>query len=147
MELVQAGKGLLINDTYNANPQSMKSALEVLALYKDQGPIVAVLGDMLEMGPEGPRYHEEVGAYAGRLGIESLFTFGSIAYHYGLGASKTGMNREQIQHFEDSNELVSALLPILRRRGTVLFKGSRGMKMDQMIKEIKELLNNDPMDL
>lgn len=139
MELIPAGKGLLIDDTYNANPHSMKSALQVLALYKDQGPVVAVLGDMLEMGPEGPMYHEVVGEYAAQLGVDALFTCGKAALHYGIGAKKAGLKQDQMQHYEDQKALERSLIPYLEQKGTVLLKGSRGMKMDQWISEIKEL--------
>src|SRR5207244_8402345 len=75
------GGGLLINDSYNANPASMRAALEHLA--EHEGRKVAVLGEMAELGPTAPEYHREVGELAESLGIDVVLAVGELARGYG----------------------------------------------------------------
>jgi UDP-N-acetylmuramyl pentapeptide synthase len=77
------GGGLLLNDCYNANPVSMRAALENLTARAEGRRRVAVLGDMRELGPEGPAYHEEIGALLRELGIEHVIAVGELARAYG----------------------------------------------------------------
>lgn len=139
MEIVSLGTCSIINDTYNANPQSMKSALDVLALYKEKAQTVAILGDMLEMGIESPEYHMEIGAYAASLGVDYLFAFGESAKHYIVGALPGFTHKNRVRHFVDQEELVRALLPLLKQDTVFLVKGSRGMKMEKIVKAMKEI--------
>jgi UDP-N-acetylmuramoyl-tripeptide--D-alanyl-D-alanine ligase len=77
------GGGLLLNDCYNANPVSMRAALENLTERAAGRRRVAVLGDMRELGPEGPAYHEEIGRRLGELGVERVISVGELARAYG----------------------------------------------------------------
>jgi UDP-N-acetylmuramoyl-tripeptide--D-alanyl-D-alanine ligase len=77
------GGGLLINDAYNANPASMRAALEHLVERAAGRHTVAVLGEMAELGAEAPRYHEEVGAFARGLGVDVIVGVGELARRYG----------------------------------------------------------------
>jgi UDP-N-acetylmuramoyl-tripeptide--D-alanyl-D-alanine ligase len=77
------GGGLLLNDCYNANPVSMRAALENLTARAGGRRRVAVLGDMRELGPEGPAYHDEIGALVRELGIEHVIAVGELARAYG----------------------------------------------------------------
>src|SRR5205085_10070682 len=81
------GDGLLINDCYNANPVSMRAALRLLADRAGGRRRVAILGDMAELGPDGPRYHREVGAAAAELGVDVLVAIGPPARGYLEGAA------------------------------------------------------------
>jgi UDP-N-acetylmuramoyl-tripeptide--D-alanyl-D-alanine ligase len=112
------GDVTIINDCYNANPMSMRAALDDLAAAAP-GRRVAVLGDMLELGPDEIRFHEEIGAYARERGVELLVTVGPRAAHMGG------------DHAVDTAADAAALLPGLLRPGdTVLVKGSRGVGLE-----------------
>jgi UDP-N-acetylmuramoyl-tripeptide--D-alanyl-D-alanine ligase len=118
-----AGRTLtLVDDTYNANPDSVRAAVDVLA--ELPGPRLLVLGDMGEVGNQGPAFHAEVGAYARERGIEQLFT---------LGEQAAGMNG---RHFADVDALNAAVAEALARSESVLVKGSRFMKMERVVEAI-----------
>jgi len=114
------GGATLIDDTYNANPDSVRAAIDVLA--SCQGPTVLVLGDMGEVGTQGPEFHREVGAYARARGIASLLALGEAtreAVHaFGPGA----------RHFERLEELIANV-----SGKSILVKGSRFMKMERVV--------------
>lgn len=112
------GGVVVVNDCYNANPMSMRAALDDLGL-SASGRRVAVLGDMLELGPQEQRLHEEIGDHARASGVEVLVTVGPRARHMG-GA-----------HHVDTAQEAAALLPDLLQPGdTVLVKGSRGVGLE-----------------
>ncbi|QSX08923.1 UDP-N-acetylmuramoyl-tripeptide--D-alanyl-D-alanine ligase [Alkalibacter rhizosphaerae] len=138
MEIQTMGSRILIDDSYNANPQSMESALDVLALYKGPAPTIAILGDMLEMGPEGPDYHRKVGAYLADQGIDYLFAYGQAALYYVEGALTLGLKSDHAKYFSTRDDLLKSLLPFWRQAGVFLVKGSRGMKLDEVVKIMKE---------
>ncbi|MFZ6843971.1 UDP-N-acetylmuramoyl-tripeptide--D-alanyl-D-alanine ligase [Undibacterium sp. RuTC16W] len=115
----------IIDDTYNANPDSVRAAIDVLAPATQSS--VLVLGDMGEVGDDGVAFHEEIGHYAHERGIAQLLTLGELAQHtaqaYGAGA----------QHFSDVAELCSALDVAIDSNSTILIKGSRFMKMERVV--------------
>jgi UDP-N-acetylmuramoyl-tripeptide--D-alanyl-D-alanine ligase len=113
----------LVDDTYNANPDSVRAAIDVLAALP--GPRWLVLGDMGEVGEKGPEFHREVGAYARERGIESLWTVGQLCTH--ASAAFHGA-----RHFEDVAMLVAALT-MAPACASVVVKGSRFMKMEQVV--------------
>ncbi len=119
---------LVIDDTYNANPDSVRAAIDVLA--QAAAPRILVLGDMGEVGNDGRQYHEEVGAYAQANGIEHVLTLGDLARHtasaFGAGA----------QHYENLETLNRALAAIFNAHATVLVKGSRFMKMERVVQHL-----------
>ncbi len=119
----------LIDDTYNANPDSMRAAIEVLA--ELPGPRLLVMGDMGEVGDQGPQFHDEAGQHARALGIEKLFTLGPQSQR---AASAFG----QGCHFNDMAELAAAVVAELPQSGSVLVKGSRFMKMERVVQAITE---------
>ncbi|NDP59654.1 MAG: UDP-N-acetylmuramoyl-tripeptide--D-alanyl-D-alanine ligase [Oxalobacteraceae bacterium] len=118
----------VIDDTYNANPDSVRAAIEVLA--QAPSPRVLVLGDMGEVGNDGRQYHEEVGAYARGRGIQHLFTLGQLAQHSG---SAFGAHA---RHFNDIEALQLALDAIATPDSTVLVKGSRFMQMERVVRHL-----------
>jgi UDP-N-acetylmuramyl pentapeptide synthase len=126
-ERVRLAEGIvLIDDCYNANPMSMRCALDDLARTA-AGRRVAVLGDMLELGPEEGRFHREIGAYAGARGVEVLVTVGPLAA--GMGATFEG----GALHSVPDAGVAAKLLPGLLARGdTVLVKGSRGVGLERV---------------
>lgn len=121
----QAASGAtVIDDTYNANPDSMRAAIDVLAAYP--APRILVVGDMGEVGAQGKEFHEEIGAYAHTRGIDTVLATGELARH--LAASGA-------QHYEQFDELLAALDKKLGSNtdATVLVKGSRFMKMERVV--------------
>ncbi|MBD8633039.1 UDP-N-acetylmuramoyl-tripeptide--D-alanyl-D-alanine ligase [Oxalobacteraceae sp. CFBP 8755] len=119
-----AGGATVIDDTYNANPDSMRAAIDVLAAYP--APRILVVGDMGEVGAQGKEFHEEIGAYAHTRGIDTVLATGELARH--LAASGA-------QHYEQFDELLAALDKKLGSNtdATVLVKGSRFMKMERVV--------------
>jgi UDP-N-acetylmuramoyl-tripeptide--D-alanyl-D-alanine ligase len=120
-----ANGALVIDDTYNANPDSVRAAIDVLA--QAASPRLLVLGDMGEVGDQGPEFHQEVGAYAAARGIERMLTLGKLARHasvaFGPGA----------EHFDDIQDLNAAAQTALVPGTTTLVKGSRFMKMERVV--------------
>ena len=128
--LTRGGRSVtLIDDSYNANPDSVRAAIDVLATLC--APRALLLGDMGEVGQRGPEFHAEVGVYARERGVEYLWCAGSLCAHaaqaFGSGA----------RHFTDAPAMVAALgeLPTV---GAVLVKGSRFMKMERVVAALQE---------
>ena len=119
----------LVDDSYNANPDSVRAAIEVLATLA--GPRLLVLGDMGEVGDQGPAFHAEAGALARSLGVDALFTLGELSQ---AAASSFGGGR----HFGDMASLQQAVLAQLEQVGSVLVKGSRFMKMERVVAAMAE---------
>jgi UDP-N-acetylmuramoyl-tripeptide--D-alanyl-D-alanine ligase len=120
-----ANGALVIDDTYNANPDSVRAAIDVLA--QAQAPRVLVLGDMGEVGNEGPKFHQEVGAYAASRGIEHLLTLGDLATHSAAAFGARGV------HYKDIQDINQAAEALVTPSTTVLVKGSRFMKMERVV--------------
>ncbi|WP_420996493.1 UDP-N-acetylmuramoyl-tripeptide--D-alanyl-D-alanine ligase [Cupriavidus sp. 30B13] len=124
---------LVIDDTYNANPDSVRAAIDVLAGFA--APRLLVLGDMGEVGDQGPAFHAEIGAYAAARGIEALWGTGTAMADAvrAFGARGSG----QARHFDSAEALAGALAQdedgIVARAGAVLVKGSRFMRMERMV--------------
>ncbi len=131
----------VIEDCYNASPESMEAALRVLHTLsgeKNSGKSVAVLGDMKELGTYAPRLHKRVGRFLGELGIERLVTVGEEANDIAAGAVIGGMPAEHILKFSDTaNEDIPAIADALRSLlvpgDTVLFKASRAMALERIV--------------
>lgn len=121
---------VVIDDTYNANPASMKAAIDVLA--GREGEKLLVLGDMGELGDNAAAMHAEIGAYAKQAGVNSLYVLGELSHEmvkaFGLGA----------QHFDTPDALVWSLANRMNDFSTVLVKGSRFMQMERVVNLIVE---------
>ena len=120
----------IIDDSYNANPDSVRAAIDVLA--QAGAPRLLVLGDMGEVGTQGRQFHEEIAAYAVASGIERVLVTGELTRHM-VGAHGVG-----VQHFEQLDELLAALDTALGSKSdaTVLVKGSRFMKMERVVRHL-----------
>jgi UDP-N-acetylmuramoyl-tripeptide--D-alanyl-D-alanine ligase len=124
---------LLIDDCYNANPSSTKAALMTLKqLVQGKGRAIAVLGDMLELGPTELDLHRDVGRFAAGNGLSLLVCFGKRARALGEGAQEAGLAKECIEYAEDPQEAVRLVQSRARPEDVVLVKGSRGMKMERI---------------
>ncbi len=115
----------VLDDTYNANPDSMRAAIDVLAAAPR--PRVLVMGDMGEVGTQGPAYHREIGAYARERGIDRLYALGDMAAE---AATAFGADAA---HFADAEALCTALVPEAGPGVTILVKGSRFMRMERVV--------------
>ena len=129
MELVRRADGLtVVNDAYNANPDSMRAALHSLhGLRRPGGRLVAVLGDMLELGDTAEQAHREIGALAATLGVDDLVATGGFAAAVASGFADAGGRRH---HQGDKDEIVRHLRATLAPRDVVLVKASRGLALE-----------------
>ena len=126
--LRQRGRAItLVDDSYNANPDSVRAIIDVLA--ELPGPRLLVLGDMGEVGEQGPAFHAEVGAYARERGVERLLAHGPLAIH---AAMAFGGGR----HFADIEALTDAVRTNLAQCASIAVKGSRFMRMERVVEAL-----------
>ncbi len=126
--LRQRGRAItLVDDSYNANPDSVRAIIDVLA--ELPGPRLLVLGDMGEVGERGPAFHAEVGAYARERGVDRLLAHGPLAIH---AAMAFGGGR----HFEDIQALTEAVRTNLAQCASIAVKGSRFMRMERVVEAL-----------
>lgn len=123
----------LIDDSYNSNPDSVKAALENMRSYKIKGRKFIVLGDMLELGSKSRTEHIESGKLVKKHKFENLYTYGNESYYTYSGAKGVKNNF----HFKDKKVLAYMLKSNLKKGDLVLVKGSRGMKMEEIIDFLK----------
>lgn len=128
----------VIEDCYNASPESMKASLRVLTEQgKSRGSrTVAILGDMLELGDYAEQLHKEVGAFLAQNGVDVLFTFGARAMMIAVGALENGFPEDRIYIFRDPDDvdgIGQALHREVRSGDVLLFKASRAMELERLI--------------
>lgn len=123
----------IINDCYNANPVSMKAAINLLADLGVGQRTIAVLGDMLELGPASLQMHREVGAYVAQCGITLLIACGDLGKELAQGARKAGMPSDRIHDLADPIDAAGKLRSLAGAGDVVLLKASRGMQMERVI--------------
>ncbi|NTW72189.1 MAG: UDP-N-acetylmuramoyl-tripeptide--D-alanyl-D-alanine ligase [Eubacteriaceae bacterium] len=134
MDIKYIRDNVIINDSYNANPHSMKSALSVLRDYREPGVmLVAALGDMFEIGEEAEKYHREVGKFAAENDIDRLITVGEMSIYYNKGAEDSGFDQRYSLHFNSKDELQDYLDNHIKSKYVILIKGSRGMRMEEVV--------------
>jgi len=136
LEISEAGGLTVINDAYNASPASVGAALQVLTGTAGGRRRVAVLGNMLELGPRSTGGHREVGETAAKLGVDYLVAVGDLAAGIAGGALSAGLPAERIFHCEDNEGAAKVLGGLLLEGDVVLVKGSRGMKMEQIVQRL-----------
>ncbi|HBC73951.1 MAG: hypothetical protein A2008_05510 [Candidatus Wallbacteria bacterium GWC2_49_35] len=139
MELIKLSGGVtVLNDCYNANPLSMKSALETVSEFKAfSGRRVAILGDMLELGNWSVRAHSDMGRLAAKCGVELLVTVGEKSKYTMQAAIEAGFAPERALHFSDSAEAAGRVRQIVKTGDFVLIKGSRGMKLEVVLNALQ----------
>lgn len=135
LHIISARGMKIIDDTYNASPDSMRVALDVLAGIKSLRKI-AILGDMFELGEEEEKYHREVGDYASQKGIDVIISVGKNAEQISIAAKESGT---QAFHFESKDMLINVMSQWVRKGDAILIKGSRGMAMDEIAKQLMEI--------
>ena len=126
----------VINDTYNASPDSVRAALDVLR-DRNAARRVAILADMFELGDESDDYHRKIGRYASENGVDVLVAIGERAKSIAEGASEK-MAEERIFHFDQSEQFTEKAHEIIRKGDAVLVKGSHGMAMHKVADYLTE---------
>lgn len=129
-----------IEDCYNASPDSMKAALTTLSNTEGNRKI-AVLADMLELGEYSKQAHMSVGEMVVENKIDYLFAYGEMARCIVDTAKEKGM--KNAFHFESKNELCEKLIPLIQKGDTIVFKASRGMKLEDVINKVYEVKKDD----
>lgn len=127
----------VIDDTYNANPSSMDAALGMLVELAHGGRMIAVLGDMFELGDQSDSAHRRLGRHAAKLGIDRLYLLGEKAPLVASGATEEKMPEEKIKIMHSHQEIVGTLRDGAHRGDVILVKGSRGMRMERIVKGLK----------
>jgi len=125
----------IIDDTYNANPTSMRAAIDSLKQISKGNKQYFVCGDMYELGPDGDQYHKDMGAYAAKSGLNGIFVTGNFASSVIHGAVDSGYDKNSI-YTGSHSDIAQMLLKLLKPGDWVLVKGSRAMKMEQIIEMI-----------
>ncbi len=127
----------VISDCYNAGPDSMRAALDLLGENKCRGRKIAALGDMLELGEHSDGAHYEIGSIAASR-ADMIFTAGNWSQSVARGALENGFDKEKVRAYKTVPELADELKDELREGDVLLIKGSRGMRMEQILEVISE---------
>jgi UDP-N-acetylmuramoyl-tripeptide--D-alanyl-D-alanine ligase len=137
MDIFQTANGIhIIDDTYNANPESMKAAIETLRTLRRNNRSLFVAGDMLELGDQSEALHKQVGAWAAAANIDKLLVTGEFASAVAAGATNAKMKPADI--FSGTrDEIIDALKQSLKSGDWILIKGSRGARMETVVKALK----------
>lgn len=129
----------IIDDSYNASPDSMKSAVNVLKS-TECGRKIVVMADMLELGENSAKAHYEIGRYIAIEGIDTLITIGSESKNAADGAKS--LNQDiNVAHCDNNDEAYEILKKIIKENDKILVKGSRGMHTEEIVKKLKEYLD------
>jgi UDP-N-acetylmuramoyl-tripeptide--D-alanyl-D-alanine ligase len=137
MEVKKIGNIKIINDTYNSNPSSMKQAIEALKDMTAEGRKILIAGDMLELGNLSGRFHHLVGRQAAESGIDLIVAVGKLAEHIVRGAQEAGMSEKKLKMCNLTKEVCETISNLIRKGDTILVKGSRAMKMEQIVEELE----------
>ena len=126
----------VLDDTYNANPQSVRNALETLERVKARGRSIAVLGDMGELGDEAASAHREIGRVTAQTETDLLFVIGGHAGEVARAAIEYGMPKENVSVCEQHSEIAQEISSLARVDDWILVKGSRSMKMERIVQHL-----------
>lgn len=138
-ERVQLANGVrVVNDSYNANPESMRAAFRTVGAAKRSGRFIAALGDMLELGEQSSELHRKVGEGAVELGVNELYVVGDFAGELAAGAESAGLAESSIHICEDSEQLCRLVEEEIKAGDVLLVKGSRGMRMERLVEHLKQ---------
>jgi UDP-N-acetylmuramoyl-tripeptide--D-alanyl-D-alanine ligase len=133
-----AGGVTLVDDCYNSNPRALRGVLEVIGRENRTARRIAVLGEMLELGPQSRALHEMCGRVAAAAGLHHLITVGEDAARaLGESAVAAGMDRGRVLHVAASHEAADRVMTVVRPGDLVLVKGSRGIRTDVVVDRLK----------
>jgi len=145
MEVIRLANGaFLVDDTYNANPDSLCAALATLAARRGAGAGIVVLGDMLELGEMAERFHRESGAAVAAIGAAALFLRGHWAGAVAAGAIAAGMEADRIHSLARPEDILPYLRYRVREGDWILVKGSRGASMEEITMAIRRAVGTAP---
>ncbi len=142
METINLGGVQIINDAYNANPVSMQASLSALSSITTGNHKIAVLGDMLELGPQSIKFHTQIGEKAAGLNIDHLFLIGDFSSFVRKGAVSGGMNSKNITVCDNLKNIADILKNKMVDGDSILLKGSRKMEMEKIIELLKPKLSD-----
>jgi len=128
--------GMLLDDSYNSNPLSARSALDAFSVLKGQGRKIAILGDMLELGEDAQALHQALGERVAQV-ADVLVAVGKHGEHLERGALKGGLRKEQIFKVADVTEAIELMKNCRHTDDRLLVKGSRGVQLDRLVQELK----------
>lgn len=137
LEIKKINETIIINDSYNANPDSMKASLSLLSKIKPSYKKIAVLGDMFELGSQSKKLHQEIGSFINELKIDEVYTVGKLSENI----YKSLNGRVPVKkHFKEKPFLLKTIKKSDFKRSVILIKGSRGMKMEEIFSALEEKL-------
>ena len=137
MEILKLKNGaFLIDDAYNANPASVSAALKTLKNLRGKHGSTVILGDMLELGVWAEEMHEGIGSLMADTGVDTIFLRGKLVRMVAKGAIKKGLKNDRIFFHETTEDIVAHLKSYLKKGDWMLVKGSRKMKMGEVVEEI-----------
>lgn len=139
MNVIDAQGFRIVDDCYNANPSSVRSALSILAGMACEGRRIAILGDMLELGDASAELHRGIGAWAGETDVDLLWCIGPLARDIAAGARDKGLSARRVRHFADKAALEAALEAEVAEGDIVLVKASHGMRLDTLVDRLKKI--------
>ena len=138
LEVVELPQGWkVLNDAYNASPTSMIATLRTFAEMADPAGKIAVLGDMLELGAYEQEGHRHVGRIAAQIGLKALITVGELGRTLASAAGEAGFAKERLFSCRNAQEAAATVRLQASRGDWILLKGSRGMRMEQVLNELR----------
>ncbi len=143
LKMIRDGGITLVNDTYNANPDSAKASAELLSLANIKGRAFLVLGEMGELGKKSASLHKKLGHYIASIENLNLYTLGIMAENVAKGASEKGMTSKNIHSFKTEQALIKKLSSEVEKKDVVLFKASRSVGMERLIQEFRKKIKEN----
>ena len=138
MQIIKTKNLVIINDAYNANPASTRAALEILRNINAKGRKVFIFGNMFELGTCRVSEHKKIGKLVLESQTDIFITIGKLAKLSAVAAEESGLNRNKIFSFENTEEVGEKLLSILQSNDTLLLKGSRAMRLENILEILKD---------
>ena len=136
MQKVSVDGATVIDDTYNSNPASLKAAVDFLSAAECDGKKIAVIGDMLELGELSDELHREAGRFIAGSSIHELVTVGDGAAKSAEAAIEAGMTEDRVSIYRTNKQAAAQLRETLSEGDIVLIKGSRGVKMEEIVRDL-----------
>ena len=141
LQVKRTGDFNIIDDTYNSNPESLSEAISILGSQKISGKKFAILGDMLELGDYSETEHKNMGKLLVENKIDYVLTFGNLAKCISDECNR--MNHKNSRHFENKSKITEFLKNMIKKNDLVLVKGSRGMKMEEIVKDLEDIYGRE----
>lgn len=136
LNIIRTGGVTILDDCYNANPTSMRAALETFTLFASDRKRVAVLGSMLELGKDSPNYHKAIGRLVARYGVDALITVGEDAQCIAREALRLGFEPSKVKVYKTAEEARFSPLLHCEEGSAVLVKGSRGVGLELVVRDL-----------